>query len=72
MRLPEVVVALDAGSGLDLRVVDEASGEDAIERRQQVASQRICDNKSSRRTKLEMRVDRGPAPSLVLFRTAGD
>ena len=68
----EVVVALDAGSGLDLRVVDEASGEDAIGRGQQVASQRICGNKSSRRAKLEVRVDRGPAPGLVLFRTAGD
>lgn len=68
----EVVVALDAGAGLDVRVVDEASGEDAIGRGQQVASQRICGNKSSRRAKLEVRVDQGPAPGLVLFRTATD
>jgi len=66
----EVVVALDAGgAGLDVRVVDEASGEDAIGRGQLVASQRLCGNKSSRRAKLEVRVDRGPAMGLVIFRT---
>jgi len=55
--------------GLDGHTGTRASGEDAIGRGQLVASQRLCGNKSSRRAKLEVRVDRGPAMGLVIFRT---
>lgn len=68
----EVVVALEAGSGLDLRLVDEATQKDVLARGARVASQRVCGGKTSRKVRLELRVDVGPAPALVLLRTVGE
>ncbi len=68
----EVVVALESGAGVEVRIVDEASGDDVIGRGLSVASQRLCGNKSSRRAKLEVRVDKGPAPALIAFQTSKD
>ncbi|NUP09356.1 MAG: hypothetical protein HOW73_25160 [Polyangiaceae bacterium] len=65
----EVFVALDAGSGIDVRLVDEVTQKDVLGRGKLVASQRICGGKTSRKARLELRVDDGPAPALVLFRT---
>lgn len=65
----EVFVALDAGSGIDLRLIDDATQEDVIGRGRFVASQRMCGGKSSRKSRLELRADVGPAPGLVLLRT---
>ncbi|MBL9024910.1 MAG: hypothetical protein JNL21_22120 [Myxococcales bacterium] len=67
----EVLAAVDAGgSGLEVRLVDEASGDDAIGRGRFVASQRLCAGSSPRRTRLELRLDAGPARALVLIREA--
>lgn len=68
----EAIVALESGAGLDLRMVDEASGEDVTGRGRYVASQRICGGKTSRKVRLELRVDEGPGPALVLLRTQRD
>lgn len=68
----EAIVALEAGSGIDLRLVDDATGEDVLGRGRNVASQRLCAGKTSRKAKMEVRVDQGPAPALVLLRTEGN
>ena len=65
----EAIVALESGAGIDLRLVDDATGEDVLGRGKSVASQRLCAGKTSRKAKLEVRVDQGPAPALVLLRT---
>ncbi len=66
----EVVVTLDAGgSGVDLRLIDEASGDDVIGRGRTSASQRICAGNTPRRARVEISVDSGPAKALVLIRT---
>lgn len=65
----DVFAALDdSGSGLEVRLVDEASGEDMIGRSRFVASQRLCAGASPRKARLELRVDVGPAKALVLIR----
>ena len=67
----EVIAAVDAGgSGLEVRLVDEATGDDAIGRGRFVASQRLCAGGSPRRARLELRLDLGPARALVLVREA--
>ncbi len=65
----EVIVALESGAGLDLRLVDETTQKDALARGARVTSQRMCGGKTSRKVRLELRVDDGPAPALVLHRT---
>ncbi|NUO52004.1 MAG: hypothetical protein HOV80_24400 [Polyangiaceae bacterium] len=65
----DVIAALDeGGSGIDLRLVDEASGEDMVGRGRFVASQRICAGTSPRKARVELRVDTGPVKGLVLMR----
>lgn len=67
----DVMASLDTGgTGLEIRLVDEASGEDVIGRGRFVASQRICAGSSPRKARLELRVDSGPSKALVLIREA--
>jgi len=67
----EVLAALDeGGSGLEARLVDEASGEDVLGRGRFVASQRICAGNTPRKARLELRLDSGPSKALVLVREA--
>lgn len=68
----EAIVALQSGSGIDLRLVDEASGKDVLARGKFVSSQRLCGSKTARRARIELRVDDGPAPALVLLRTVSE
>lgn len=65
----EVVVALDnGGSGLDLRIVGEATGEGAVTHGRRVASDRLCGASASKPSTLELRLDTGRADALVLAR----
>jgi hypothetical protein len=52
--------------------VDETTQKDVLGRGKVVASQRLCGGKTSRKSRLELRVDDGPAPALVLHRTVTD
>ncbi len=65
----EVVAALDTGaSGVELRLLDSASGDDVIARGRFVTSQRLCGTGAARAGRYELRVDSGSGRALVLVR----
>jgi hypothetical protein len=64
----EPIVALDGAlGGFDLRLVDPASGTDALARGRFVASRRLCFERASTAS-LELRLDDGAATALVVVR----
>ena len=65
-----VIAALDAGgSGLDLRLLDPASGESTLVRGANVASDRLCATTTARNAKAELRLTTGKTDALILVRT---
>lgn len=65
----EVFTALDKkGSGLELRLIDDATKTDSLSRSRFVASDRICANKSARRITAEMRLSNADGTALVFTR----
>jgi hypothetical protein len=65
----EVIVALEGGgSGIDLRLVDGATGEGTITRSRFVAADRLCAAPSSKPGAYEIRLGAGKAEALVLAR----
>jgi hypothetical protein len=65
----EVIAALDSGgSGIDLRLVDGATGEGAVTRSRYVVADRICAPPGGKPASYEIRLAAGKADALVLAR----
>jgi hypothetical protein len=65
----EIVVALGAkGSGLELRLVDDATGADSIVRARFVVSDRVCAGPTPRRFTAEVRLGDGEGGALAVAR----
>jgi hypothetical protein len=65
----EVIVALEGGgSGIDLRLVDGATGEGTITRSRVVAADRLCAAPPGKPGTSEIRLGAGKAEALVLAR----
>jgi len=64
-----VIVAADAGgSGVELRLVDDRTGEDSLSRAAYVVADRVCASDSPRKMHTEVRLRHGAADVLVLVR----
>jgi hypothetical protein len=65
----EVIAALDSGgSGIDLRLVDGATGEGVVTRSRYVVADRICAPPGGKPASYEIRLGAGKAEALVLAR----
>jgi hypothetical protein len=62
----ELVVALDEGRGVEVRRIDDATGEDAIGRGAYVASERLCAGASPRRARFEITSAAASSRALVV------